>query len=815
MKLRSLSLQNFRQHADTRLVFDEGLTGIIGPNGAGKSTILEAIAWSLYGTPAARGQRDGIKWHGAAPRASVRVELVFDLGTHRYRVVRGLTQAELFVDGAPAPIANSSTAVTAVLAQRLGMQRDEFFNTYFTGQKELAAMANLGPVDRAKFLSRVLGYDRLREAQESIRARRKELLAALQELDQLALDPAAVAEEVKGAEALVTTATTARDAAEREAVDAQAMLAKAEPAWRAAEEARARDASLRVERARLEGEATRAQHDAERAEAAVGEAERVAAQLDGVLAQLAPLAALRAELRQLDDASRAAERAAGLRAQRESLLRDQARDEARLAQIAGAPALLAEVRTQLAAARQARDAARSLADKARVDWQRDRQEAQTRREERATQWRETKEQRDAIAVLGTEAPCPVCARPLGEKFTTMLEELDDRLATLRVDGTFFKQRYEQLQAAPADVQSTEERARQAEEEVRRLEGREARGEETIAELERLRPAVATRAEQLAATERDLAAAGTTYDGARHDAVRTQVATLGALELRSAAERAIVDDLGARRTRRDAAMGALATAREAEAQARAAFEAHGFAAPAHEAARLQWETARTRAAAADVARAQAEGEVKSATTTLGAARARMAQVQRDAERRQALRGDRLLHDELDRTYAELREELNARMRPELGELASVFLTDLTDDRYGEFELDDQYRIVLLENGVPKPVISGGEEDVANLALRLAVSQLIAERSGQPFSLLVLDEVFGSLDDTRRANVVELLRRLQDRFAQVIVITHIDAVRDGLDRVIEVRYDEARGCSTVVGGADDAVAEDAPEPLAAGA
>ena len=54
-------------------------------------------------------------------------------------------------------------------------------------------------------------------------------------------------------------------------------------------------------------------------------------------------------------------------------------------------------------------------------------------------------------------------------------------------------------------------------------------------------------------------------------------------------------------------------------------------------------------------------------------------------------------------------------------------------------------------MPKPVISGGEEDLANLVLRLAISQMIAERAGQPLSLLVLDEVFGSLDESRRQHV----------------------------------------------------------------
>jgi len=57
------------------------------------------------------------------------------------------------------------------------------------------------------------------------------------------------------------------------------------------------------------------------------------------------------------------------------------------------------------------------------------------------------------------------------------------------------------------------------------------------------------------------------------------------------------------------------------------------------------------------------------------------------------------------------------------------------------------------------------------------------------------VFGSLDDARRFNVVELLRGLHDRFEQVILITHIEPVREGLDRVISVSYDADHGCSVV--------------------
>jgi exonuclease SbcC len=175
--LNSLRLCNFRQHADTRIVFDSGLTGIIGPNGSGKSTILEAIAWALYGTPAARGTRDSIRFNRAGARAQVRVELDFELGGHRYLVSRGLTNAELFLDGASSPIANTITGVTELLRRRLSMSLDEFFNTYFTGQKELSIMAAMGPSERAQFLSRVLGYEKLRTAQGLVRERRRMILA--------------------------------------------------------------------------------------------------------------------------------------------------------------------------------------------------------------------------------------------------------------------------------------------------------------------------------------------------------------------------------------------------------------------------------------------------------------------------------------------------------------------------------------------------------------------------------------------------------------------------------------------------------------
>ena len=80
MRLHRLRLLNFRQHADTDLVFGPGITGIIGPNGSGKTTLLEAIAWAIYGNAAARGDRESIRNLRAKARSSVRGEMEVGVG---------------------------------------------------------------------------------------------------------------------------------------------------------------------------------------------------------------------------------------------------------------------------------------------------------------------------------------------------------------------------------------------------------------------------------------------------------------------------------------------------------------------------------------------------------------------------------------------------------------------------------------------------------------------------------------------------------------------------------------------------------------
>jgi exonuclease SbcC len=808
VRLASLRLVNFRQHADSTLTFGNGLTGIIGANGSGKTTVLEAIAWALYGNAAARGTRDSIRFVRAQPRAAVRVELEFELAGHRYRVVRGLTSAEVFLDGAAAPIANSITAVGELLQRRLGMTRAEFFNTYFTGQKELNVMAAMGPSERAQFLSRVLGYERLRAAQALARERRKLVVAEQAGLRGGMPDPDAVWRQLSEAESRLAAARTLAEESERRRDDAAARLARVIPEWQRAQGERERLQEILGELRVAEGEEQSLLRELDRVGRELADVAGARADVERLSAELAPLAALRAALARLDALASAEGRRAALGDSERALVEVIGRLDERRARLATAPEFERETQALLEVRRAELESVQAEHDRERTAWVRDQQEAQTRREALRAQFADVQERRDRIESLGPESPCPTCTRPLGPSFRTVLDALDEQLDTLLGDGRYYRSRVEQLEAEPAAVAQLGERRRALSTETQQLERRLAKCQAGVQELASVDRELGQHRTRLDAVRADLAALPTGYDAARHAAVRDQVAALAPLEQQKARAETLVGRATQTQAARDRAEAALAQVRGRIESLRARRAGVEIDEERYADLRAVYEKAELESRASELAAVQAHGEARTAREALEAAEQARRDLAKVQQRLDALQAEKRLHDELDRAYSDLRTDLNFQLRPELSELASQFLDHLTDARYSQLELDDQYNVVVLEDGVPKPVISGGEEDLANLVLRLAISQMIADRAGQSFSLLILDEVFGSLDEGRRANVVELLRRLHDRFEQVIVITHIEDVREGLDQVIRVRYDEERG-SSVVEQDDAAPAAAAPD------
>jgi exonuclease SbcC len=480
-------------------------------------------------------------------------------------------------------------------------------------------------------------------------------------------------------------------------------------------------------------------------------------------------------------------------------VRTVAEDDAKLAERAArlesAPTLERDAQQQITTLRGTLTDVERTFDAESKAWTRDGQEAETRLDALRRQYAELSEQRETLEGLGEESPCPTCGRPLGASYRGVLDLLSEQIETVRIDGNYYRQRVEQLAAVPADIEAMDEQRRTMQVELSAAERRLLRIQNALVEATQLSDSRTELAARLALATEQLAALPHGYDAPRHRALRDEVVRLQELEKKAARVGGLVEREDVTRTERLRVTAVRDAARTSVVELERQRTALGMDETSYHRVRDAHERAAAEARRAELDAVSAAGEAERARAALDSAEQGRRDLARLQETLDVLEKDKQLHDELDRALTDLRTDLNFQLRPELAEIASGFLDGLTDGRYSALEFDEEYKVLVMEEGLPKPVISGGEEDLCNLVLRLAISQMIAERAGQAFSLLILDEVFGSLDETRRANVVELLRHLHDRFEQVIVITHIEQVREGLDRVLLVRFDETRGCSVV--------------------
>jgi exonuclease SbcC len=83
-----------------------------------------------------------------------------------------------------------------------------------------------------------------------------------------------------------------------------------------------------------------------------------------------------------------------------------------------------------------------------------------------------------------------------------------------------------------------------------------------------------------------------------------------------------------------------------------------------------------------------------------------------------------------------------------------------------------------------MFSGGEAFRVNFAIRLALSEVLAQRAGARLQTLVIDEGFGSQDIQGRQRLVEAINLVRADFAKILVITHIDELKDAFPNRIEV-------------------------------
>jgi len=86
-------------------------------------------------------------------------------------------------------------------------------------------------------------------------------------------------------------------------------------------------------------------------------------------------------------------------------------------------------------------------------------------------------------------------------------------------------------------------------------------------------------------------------------------------------------------------------------------------------------------------------------------------------------------------------------------------------------------------------SGGEAFRVNLALRIALSKVLAQRIGAPLPTLFIDEGFGTQDTVGRERILDVISAIGDDFEKVLVITHLDDLKEAFPVRIEVQKDES--------------------------
>jgi exonuclease SbcC len=416
------------------------------------------------------------------------------------------------------------------------------------------------------------------------------------------------------------------------------------------------------------------------------------------------------------------------------------------------------------------------------------------------------------------AACPLCRQPLtSDHRDRMLADLaaeHDALAErYRANGGEGKALVERKAALDAedatlahDLRARDARQRQAAQAETIIADGQAAADET-ARVAQQRTELAARlaAGDYAPTERaELAKAEAEldeigYDAVVHDVVRVRTQELAPFDARYGRQllpaldgvveaRARVEGLAAQLTRREAELADDQA--EAERLTAAAADLPGLEAA------LKRAEAAVEGAAAMERRARLEE---------GAAQQQISALTALQERRKLLAADLDRVGEEISIYTQLREAFGKKglqamiiesAIPEVEVEANRLLARMTEGRMS-LRLETQREKVT--GGVAETLdiiisdelgarayemFSGGESFRANLALRIAISKLLARRAGAQLQTLVIDEGFGSQDAQGRSLVVEAINSIQHDFERIIVITHIEELKDLFPARIDV-------------------------------
>ncbi len=833
-----LKIRNFLAYRDPEPLDFSGLhlACLAGPNGAGKSSLLDAMTWALWGK--ARARRDDDLIHGDETEMEVCFSFLMDGNCYqvrRYRSRKGRGRSELHFevqdgDGwralTGATIRETEEAIRSVLR----LDYDTFINSAFLMQGRADEFTQKTPGERKAILSEILGLDvwnvyetRAKERLRRIENEMRQFEATLRNID----------DELDREE----TYRLELEQAQARCDELAAQIAEAESYVHELEDARRELRYLDTRHAEYSRQVHEGQEalrqieeDREAANKELADHSAILAQRDEIEAGIAQLEAARRTDQDMSERlmaqsglqERLSELEQVITSERSRLqaeldgLRQQHTKHARLVDtVEKLEQTLAEAREELSEleARQAeRDAWNEQVSKLQeeaVDLRATNRALEAEARTLLQQWKQIEAAQEAI--------CPLCEQELSpahradllarlERDGTAkknenqanrkrLAELETAIKQLNHDLTRADGELRKLPPLRAHIATLEEQLRQAYEAQNELASVEARLAEVEDMLTGETYALEARAE-LAALQQQLAELG--YDREAHQEARRLISELQPFERRKA-------DL-------DLALKQLpqTEARIKQLEERAEAQTSRL----DELCAMLDEISQEREVVAlkEEELSSWEGRLQDlrdqswqAQSKLGAAQQRLNTIATQRERRKEV--VKQLDDLADEqgVYEQLRDAFGKdgipamiieAAIPEIETEANELLARMTDGRMhvrfdtqrekvtGGFKETLDIKIADELGTRDYETFSGGEAFRVNFAIRLALSRLLARRAGAQLRTLIMDEGFGTQDAQGRERLVQAINAIRDDFDLILVITHIDELRDAFPVRIEV-------------------------------
>ena len=795
-----LYIYNFRRIRYGMIEFRDGLTVLCGKNGTGKSTAIEALDFNLYGKTKAGTKNDTIRRSGATDDEPTMTIVDMTVNGVHYRCRRYMTRklnvmASLYKytdeeyerllaqadpseldKGLGTEVASSTTGVTNAITDLLGVAYDGFCASFVAQQKELDSLVNLTRENRKKFLLKQIGYDRLDDIKKQESQQVRDRQNAIDILKRQSLDKDKLLNDLATAKTNLTTLNGRIANGTRFIADAESKQATAQSEYSAllsaAERAKTAQAEYTEKTARLAALKEELSAD----EAKLAENIKISDGYD----ENANIG------KELMENQMRLERARGYAMRRSEAEQLKAMHDDRVAKIESA-------KKQLSALAPSDGQQPSLdVPQNALTASRERRSANAAELSRAERTVSSLSSLIAQVAAGNAAKCPTCGSDISS---------DSGRAHLQSELDTAASEREALAAEKAVIDSE---IKAAEAELTSARQRLLTWQSQQSTRTRLESSIAAEESSLADSAARLETAMAYLDANAADAMPSEdvmrleqtVASLAELSRREAAMKAAFyeakrlvsekERLTAEISELEKSIASLSETLSANAGVQEKF------ADCEKTLRDATATlSKYRGAVEDMRREQGslESSIKSYESSLETAdrqREDMAKIMHELEAHTAARG----------IIDWLREKLPSRIAPKLSAEASRLLQIATGGAYSMLEIDEEYDVTVMTEAGDRPIamMSGGEQDIVSLCIRIAIAKMILESTGAGEQAFVLDEIFGALDDERKSSACDALNNLGGSLSRILCITHIDDIKDMADYTYVVEKDE-NGVSTI--------------------